>query len=142
MNNWYVLFIEFLITASLSLGTVVSAIITAFKLHKKKKAKSAVISLFANIVLLVCMVMFLCSHRYYYKYNDCFIMGNDINKIVQKYGDFDIGDVHKGRKGKVGYYIYTDNGPIMPDYLPHYYYIHYDENGIVYWVEEGGAPGG
>ena len=59
-----------------------------------------------------------------------------------KFSDFDVGAVNKGRKGKVGYYIYTDNGPIMPDHLPHYYYIHYDENGIVYQIGEGGASGG
>ena len=69
-------------------------------------------------------------------------MDNDISTVVQKYGDFDIGAVHEGGKGKVGYYLYTDTGPIMPDYLPHFYYIHYDENGIVYQVEKGGAPGG
>ncbi|MBQ5563231.1 MAG: hypothetical protein IIT39_07585 [Clostridia bacterium] len=142
MNNWYVFFIEFAITVSLSLGTVVSAIIAVIKLHKKRKAKSSFISFFSNISLLVCMILFLCSHQHYYKYNDWFIMGNDIKTVVQKYGDFDVGAVNEGNKGKVGYYIYTDNGPIMPDHLPHYYYIHYDENGIVYQIEEGCAPGG
>jgi len=30
----------------------------------------------------------------------------------------------------------------MPDHLDHYYYIEYDENGIVKEVYEGSQPGG
>ena len=30
----------------------------------------------------------------------------------------------------------------MPDHLPHYYYLEYDDNGIVRNVYEGVAPGG
>ncbi len=40
------------------------------------------------------------------------------------------------------YYIYTDNGPIMPDHLKHYYYMEYDEWGVIYNVYEGCQPGG
>ena len=50
MNNWYVLFIEFVITASLSIDIVVSAIIAAIRLHKKKKTKPAVISLLQTLL--------------------------------------------------------------------------------------------
>ncbi len=142
MNTWYTFFLTFAIIALLLVGSVISVIIFIIKLHKKKQARSALVSFMINAALIIYIVVFLFSHKHYYKYNDWFIMGNDIDTVVQKYGDFDVGSIHQGRKGKVGYYIYTDNGPIMPDHLPHYYYIHYDENGIVYQVEEGCAPGG
>ncbi len=62
--------------------------------------------------------------------------------VREKYGDFDLGIVESDKSGKVAYYIYTDNGPIMPDYLKHYYYIKYDECGVVYSIYEGCQPGG
>ena len=40
------------------------------------------------------------------------------------------------------YYIDTDSGPVMPDHLPYYYYIYYDEKGMVYKVESRAAEGG
>ena len=47
-----------------------------------------------------------------------------------------------GKSGRVAYYIYRDDGWIMPDHLPHYYYIEYDENGLATKVYDGVAPGG
>lgn len=70
------------------------------------------------------------------------MLKNDIYKVQEKYGAFDIGKINDGQKGRVGYYIYTDNGPIMPDHLPHYYYIEYDEWGKVYKVYDTCALGG
>ena len=37
--------------------------------------------------------------------------------------------------------IYTDNGPIMPDYNKHYYNIEYDEWGVVYNVYDAYRSG-
>ena len=65
------------------------------------------------------------------------MQGRTISQVEARYGPFDIS-----RNGVLGYYIYTDNGPIMPDHLPHYYYLEYDDNGIVRNVYEGVAPGG
>ena len=45
-------------------------------------------------------------------------------------------------ENSVYYYIYTDNGPIMSDHMKHYYYMEYDENGIVYNIYDGLPPGG
>jgi hypothetical protein len=53
-----------------------------------------------------------------------------------------LGTISEGHSGTVAYYIYKDNGPIMPDHLDHYYYMEYDENGIIYKVYDGCAPGG
>lgn len=52
-------------------------------------------------------------------------------EIKSKYGDFDFGEYKANILGKVGYYIYTDNGPIMPEHLKHYYFIEYNKEGIV-----------
>ena len=62
--------------------------------------------------------------------------------IEQKYGAFDLGEVRENEKGRVAYYIYTDNGPIMPDHMEHYYYMEYDEKGDIYNVYDACAPGG
>ena len=89
-----------------------------------------------------CAVLFAVSHGTYYKYNDWYILGNDINKVVEKYGKFVKGSIKNGSSGSIRYYIYEDNGPIMPDYLSYYYCIDYDENGIVYKVEVRASEGG
>ena len=65
-----------------------------------------------------------------------------IYEVEEKYGDFDLGEIIKNQKGSVGYYIYTDNGPIMPDHLEHFYYMEYDEDGIIYKVYDSCSPGG
>ncbi|WP_295211886.1 hypothetical protein [Ruminococcus sp.] len=62
--------------------------------------------------------------------------------VQQKYGTFDVGTIKENQAGRVAYYIYTDNGSIMPDHLKHYYYIEYDEWGVVYKVYESSQLGG
>lgn len=56
------------------------------------------------------------------------------------YGDLDA--YQEGESNRVSCFIYTDNGPVMPDHLDHYYYIEYDEQGVVYNVYDGCQPGG
>jgi len=67
---------------------------------------------------------------------------SNIYTVEQKYGEFDLGKIKDNAKGRVAYYIYTDNGPIMPDHLDHYYYMEYDERGVIYNVYDGVQPGG
>ena len=86
--------------------------------------------------------MFFESHSTYYKYNDEWVIGNKITEVENRYGKFDLGEFVKGKSGKVGYYIYKDDSLFLPDYLQHYYYIEFDENGIVYNVQDGCARGG
>ena len=115
-------------------------LIRAMKKHIS--LKMPVIFHLVSVVLLGCAVIFAVSHGTYYKYNDWYILGNDINKVVERYGKFDKGSVEIDRSGSIRYYIYEDNGPIMPDYLDYYYCIDYDENGIVYKVEVRASEGG
>ena len=111
-------------------------------IKKHISLKKPVIFHLVSVVLLGCAVLFAVSHGTYYKYNDWYILGNDINKVVEKYGKFDKGSIKNGSSGSIRYYIYEDNGPIMPDYLSYYYCIDYDENGIVYKVELRASEGG
>ncbi len=142
MSPWHYLFLSIGITALLAIGMVVCIIFLVRSIVKKTRKKPIVIVAAVNTALLSAVLLFNASHATYYKYNDWFILNNDIHAVEQRYGEFDLGEFHDNHKGRVGYYIYTDNGPIMPDHLPHYYYIEYDEKGIVRKVYDGVCPGG
>lgn len=92
-----------------------------------------------SIISIVCLfaILFSISHLTYYKYNDWWIIGNNISKVREKYGDFDIET-----SGRVGYYIYTNHHGIFPDHLKYYYYMYFDKDGIIYKVSIGCQPGG
>lgn len=105
------------------------------------KIKKTIILLII-IVFTVCITVFILSHKTYYKYNDWAVLGNSIDKVREKYGKFDFGKSEIGKPGVVGYYIYTDNSPIMPDHLPRYYYMDYNENGTVVKIYVSAALGG
>ena len=142
MNAWYQDFIYlgvFLTLALLVLGFVIWLVAGIIK---KRKIKKQIISLSVSAVLLLVAVLFIGSHSTYYLFNDCRILGNHIQEVPKQYGEPDLGRYTNGTSGRFGYYIYTDNGPIMPDHLDHYYYIEYDENGIVTDVYDGCQPGG
>ncbi len=142
MNPWYAAMIELAVLFMLFVCFIVLLImiIIAKRKHQPLKIKSAL--LFLDVMLFAFSLVFVLSHSTYYKYNDWTILGSHISDVQKQYGDFDLNIVQTGHSGHVGYYIYTDNGPVMPDYLPHYYYIHYDENGIVDSVTYACAEGG
>ena len=99
-----------------------------------KKLKYVII---AVLTLLLSMVAFYIIHPTYYKFNDIWIIGNTIPDIKNRYGEFDLIN-----GAYVAYYIYTDNKGFLPDHLKHYYYMYYDENNVVYRVEDSCQPGG
>ena len=142
MNQWYfdigLLFVIFL----LIVGIIVCVISLIIKLIKKKNRKAVIIAVCIHFVLLTVSILYGFSHSTYYKYNDWVILNRNIHMIEEKYGEFDLGEIKEGEKGSVAYYIYTDNGPIMPDHLKHYYYMKYDEWGMIYNVFDGLQPGG
>ncbi len=142
MNPWYFLFIELFIAAFMMLGILVCIIFLVIAIAKNKPKSKIIVSLCINIAVISGINLFQASHSTYYAYNDRAILGQDINDIREKYGEFDEGTLKQGQQGEVGYYIYTDNGPIMPDHLKHYYRLKYDENGIVYKVYESCQKGG
>lgn len=107
-----------------------------------KKKKKYICTSVCACIFIVISILWICSHSTYYKYNDWWVIGRTIPEIEAKYGDFDMNKYIYGKSGRVAYYIYRDDGWIMPDHLPHYYYIEYDENGIATKVYDGVAPGG
>ena len=144
MNPWYVLAIEICVFLMLFICFIVFLVMLIKAISKKKHKPIKIISvlLSLDVILFAFLLVFVLSHPTYYKYKDWEIMGSHISDVQNRYGNFDIGIVQTGHPGEVGYYIYTDDGPIMPDHLPHYYYIHYDENGIVDSVKESIPEGG
>ncbi len=134
---------EFIISIMVFGVTGIVLLYCIIQLFRKKKSKKMyAISALTSFLVIVCFGIFLESHQTTFKYNDWEMLNSNINDIQNKYGEFDIGEIQEGKSGRVGYYIYTDDGPIMPDYLKHYYYIRYDENGIVYEVYDSCQPGG
>ena len=143
MDPWYVdIFELFILTALFICFIILLVAQIKAKKHNKPSGKKIFIILSLDIVLFICSFIFILSHSTYYKYNDWIILNSDINSVMSKYGAFDRGTVQEGKSGKVGYYIYTDNGPIMPDHMKHYYWIYFDESGTVYKVEDNLPPGG
>ena len=142
MNPWIIDFCYFVLLLCFVIGGIASVVLLIGRKRKKKSIKSTVISLVIGIFLLAVLILFIASHSTYYKYNDWTILQSNIRVVQQKYGDFDLGTIRDNQAGKVAYYIYTDNGPIMPDYLKHYYYMEYDEWGMIYKVYESCQPGG
>ncbi|SFD24247.1 hypothetical protein [Ruminococcus albus] len=142
MNPWHIEFCYLLFLLIFLMIGIISVILIIKGRHKKKNIKFPVISLVSNSLLLLILTLFGTSHHTYYKYNDWSILGSNISTVRQKYGAFDLGDVTDKKASRAAYYIYTDNGPIMPDHLKHYYYIEYDEEGIIYKVYDACQPGG
>ena len=148
MNSWYVSAIQICVFMTLFICFIVFIVMLIIaiakarsgKKHKPIKIISVLLSL--DVILFAVSLTFALSHPTYYKYNDWKIIGSHISEVQKRYGDFDVGNVRTGQQGEVGYYIYTDDSPIMPDHLSHYYYIHYDENGIVDGVKDSIPAGG
>ncbi|MGN0402057.1 MAG: hypothetical protein ACI4HQ_07340 [Acetatifactor sp.] len=142
MNPWIIDIGYLILLLCLVIMIVASVVIMIARKRKKKNVKPTVISLLIGILLLGVLILYIVSHSTYYKYNDWFIINSNIHIVQQKYGDFDLGTITENKAGRVAYYIYTDNGPIIPDHLKHYYYMEYDEWGVIYKVYEGCQPGG
>ena len=142
MNPWIVYFCYLLFLLIFLITGIISVILIIKGKNKKKSIKAPVISLVISTLLLLMLILFAASHPTYYKYNDWSVLGSSISMVRQKYGDFDLGEVTDNQAGSVAYYIYTDNGPIMPDHLKHYYYMEYDESGTIQKVFDACQPGG
>lgn len=141
MNQWYFDIGMLLILLLLVIGMVICIIMLVIRKNKKKNRKAIIPSMIAGFILLVMTILYASSHSTYYKFNDWIILHSNVHLMEQEYGRFDLGEIKENQKGRAAYYIYTDNGPIMPDHLEHYYYIEYDEHGVIYNVYDGSKPG-
>ena len=121
---------------------IIGIIVCKVRMKRKTDGKNSLIVKRILMLVLVVTVLFWASHSTYYLYNDWAILNHSVYDVQERYGNFDLGKISDGHAGRVAYFIYKDNGPIMPDHLDHYYYMEYDENGIIYKVYEGCAIGG
>ena len=140
MSPWHVMLGYVVLISVFSVSSVISLILLFRK--RKNKFRKNIIRFIISVIFLSLTILFICSHKTYYKYNDWVILRNTIYQVQEMYGEFDIGTIVDGQCGLVGYYIYTDNGPIMPDHLDHFYYIEYDEQGMILRVYNGCSIGG
>ena len=132
------LFLGFLLV----IGIIVCKVMLRARTERETDEKTPLIVKRILTIALVAAVLFYASHSTYYLYNDWAILNHSVYDVQERYGDFDLGKISDGHAGTVAYYIYHDDSPIMPDHLDHYYYMEYDENGIIYKVFDGCAPGG
>ena len=80
-------------------------------------------------------------HTTHYKYEDTWIIGRHITEVEERYGEFDIGEYEAGKSDRVGYMV-EDWFPVMRDPVPSYYYIEYNDEGVVTEVYIALHPGG
>lgn len=142
MNVWY---IHLTFLAAVFLGLVLCGVTAALcgnAVVKKKPLRLRFISLVLSMVYLTVAILFTSSHGTYVRFNDWWVSWSGMDKVIERYGEPDIGEYTSGKSGRAGYYIYTDDGPIMPDHLEHFYYIEYDAEGNVTEVSDGVRPGG
>lgn len=109
---------------------------------REESIKQKAFLMVIDVIAFLCTLVFVLSHSTYYKYNDWWILASDIHSVQERYGEFDKGRIEDGKSGCVAYFIYHDYGPVMPDNLDHFYYIYYDECGLVNKVEERMSEGG
>ena len=94
------------------------------------------------ILLIVIAFIFVIQHSTYYKYNDWWIKGRNIEQVRERYGEFDFEE-----GGSVGYFLYHGapfiwNVVGMGDSLDRYYYMEIDESGVVHNVYVSVQRGG
>jgi len=142
MNPWYFMAGVVFFVMLLIIGLIVCVFLLVKQRIKKQNSKVVIITMISDMLLLCAVLLYVSSHSTYYKYNDWFILHSNIHMVEQKYGEFDLGEIKDNEKGRAAYYIYTNNGPIMPDHMKHYYYMEYDEWGVIYNVYDGLQPGG
>ena len=100
---------------------------------KKKKVRLPILLLLGNIAFEGSIGLLMCSHAHDIRFNDWYIVGNNINTVCEKYGEPDkwSDEIVSGKRGVVRYFLYMNNSPVMPDHLPYWYWIYYNEQGIV-----------
>ncbi|BBF45095.1 hypothetical protein lbkm_3854 [Lachnospiraceae bacterium KM106-2] len=104
-------------------------------MKKKNQTKAIVLIVFVSILLFA--TIFYLSHRTYYAYNDWWIQGKSMEQVEARYGKS-----KECSRNLRAYFLYRDNGAVMPSQQEIYYYMQLDENGKVIKVYKGIALGG
>jgi heme/copper-type cytochrome/quinol oxidase subunit 2 len=106
---------------------------------RKRKVTNIIRALAICAILSFGIILFILSHPTWYTFNDWTIIGSHTSEVIDKYGEPDVGNYEEGKAGRIYYYIYFDND-IIPDFADHYYYIYYNEEGIVTGVKDSTLP--
>lgn len=142
MNAWYMLaayvgaILICLALCAASLAVMMHGIV------KQRRLGGRLAFLIAAGAVTAAVLLFTNSHATYYRFNDWAVSGSTVQDIVKRYGEPDINMYTPGRGGSLWYYIYTDEGPIMPDHLEHFYRIGIDENGRAAKISDTVRKGG
>ncbi|MBQ2676730.1 MAG: hypothetical protein IJF54_04960 [Clostridia bacterium] len=113
----------------------------------KKRNIIILISVLSALVLLISGIMvYKHFHSISYKYNDRFVLGNTIENIKDKYGEFDIllsynGDNHD-EVHIAGYIIREQYKGLLHYNNDEYYMIHFEDGIAVKVSMLDGNPGG
>lgn len=102
-----------------------------------RKKKAIVITIVCILVLIVLVSLYLLSHKTSIKYNDWLVVGHSYQQVKARYGEFDIEYEHS-----VAYKLNDGNQIIMPSHLPEYYWMVFDDDGIIIKVYVDTIPGG
>ncbi len=131
--------------------------ITAKSISSKKRW-ILIISIFVSLIIstlfvlshstIISKVFFVSPSPDIKMYNDWWIVGNSIEHVREKYGDFDrelygaFNGNYGNHGGTVGYYIGTDENFLDPTHSKMYYWISYDSEKIITEVYINTLPGG
>ncbi len=142
MNVWYML-LMYAGAILLALAFLaVSVVLTMNAAVRQKPVGKRLALLIAAVISAAAVLLFTSSHKTYYRFCDWTVKGGNIPEVIGRYGEPDIGAYTEGCPGRIGYFIYKDDGPVMPDHLEHFYLIAFDGQGKVTDVEDGVRPGG
>ncbi len=101
------------------------------KRENRIKIISRTVTVAIIILFIVSVILFYASHHTSLRYNDWWIVGNNISNVEARYGKYDIDT------GRIAaYYLYNF------DTNDYYYYMYYDSDGIITRVETGIQIGG
>lgn len=112
----------------MTVGTIILLAIFYTRFRKNKIKEKTPIVVFSCALAILCtsfvgLNIYVMSHKTYYKYNDWYVKGNNIDKIQEKYGEFDYNNIHLM---EAGYCDYPGDG--------FFYVMKYDSSGIVYEI--------
>ncbi|MBQ8966415.1 hypothetical protein [Ruminococcus sp.] len=142
MNDWTEITVYMILTICIITIACVSLILLRSARRNGKSVLRYVGFLGADTGLFILMLYFFSTHPISYKFNNNYVYSHDIKTVIERYGDFDTGHISESGSGVIGYYIYTDDGPIMPDHMKHYYWIKFDANGTVTDIYDAVQKGG
>ncbi len=103
-------------------------------LIKGKNKIIPIITLMCAVLAIVAILNFQKNHSITYQFDDSLIIGHHIDEIQERYGKF---RHYPDSVGDYGFYEINDRHHENDIYI-----MYYDEDGIVYKIEEHGMRGG